>query len=124
MLADDAVWVADPELGRVTRFTRDGDYVSHFGTLGNGTGQLQYAGGVAADQRCVYVADADRNRIVVFDRSGSFIAEVGGGGSQLGRMFRPQGLELAPGGRLWVVEQLGERVQEFRVTDAGPCGSA
>jgi len=122
-LSDDAVWVADPELGRVTRFTRDGDYVAHFGTLGNQTGQLLYAGGVAADTRCVYVADADRHRIVVFDRAGNFIAEVGGGGSGLGRMFRPQGLELAPDGRLWVVEQLGERVQEFRVTDAGACAA-
>jgi DNA-binding beta-propeller fold protein YncE len=123
-LSDDAVWVADPELGRVTRFTRQGEYVTHFGTLGNQTGQLQYAGGVAADTRCVYVADADRNRIVVFARDGDFIAEVGSGGSVLGRMLRPQGLELAPNGRLYVVEQLGERVQEFRVTDAGACGTA
>jgi tripartite motif-containing protein 71 len=121
MLADDAVWVADPELGRVTRFSRNGDYVSHFGSLGNGTGQLLYAGGVAADQHCVYVADADRNRIVVFSRSGAFVAEVGGGGVAPGRMFRPQGLELAPDGHLWVVEQLGERVQEFSVTDGGAC---
>ena len=122
-LADDAVWTADPELGRVTRFTREGDYVTHFGTRGSGTGQLLYAGGVAADTRCVYVADADRHRIVVFERDGDFVAEVGGGGTGLGRMFRPQGLELAANGRLWVVEQLGERLQEFRVTDGGACAA-
>ena len=118
---DDSVWVADPELGRVTRFTIAGAYITHFGTLGNATGQLKHAGGVAADTRCVYVADADRNRLVVFDRSGTFVAEVGGGGSGLGQMFRPQGLELAPDGTLWVTEQLGERVQQFRVNASGPC---
>jgi tripartite motif-containing protein 71 len=122
-LGDDAVWVADPELGRVTRFTRDGEYVTHFGVRGNQTGQLEYAGGIAADTRCVYVVDADRNRIVVFDRTGAFVAEVGSGGSTLGRMLRPQGLELAPNGRLYVVEQLGERVQEYRVTGNGACAA-
>ncbi len=115
------MWVADPELGRVTRFTRSGEYVTHFGTLGGGTGELLQAGGIAADTRCVYVADASRNRIVVFTRDGGFVAEVGGGGTALGRMFHPQGLELAPDGHLWVVEQLGERVQEFRVTAGGAC---
>ena len=48
-------------------------------------------------------------------KTGQFVMAFGGGGTALGKMFNPHGMDLTAAGRLYVVEQTGERVQEFAV---------
>ena len=62
-------------------------------------------------------ADADpaSNRIKVWTKQGVFVTAYGGGGSTPGRFQSPKGMDMTSSGHLYVVEQSGERVQEFSV---------
>ena len=74
-MANSDVVITDPGNGRVVRFTKDGKYVSEFGTRGTGPGQ--FGGnlhGISVDARQrIYVADRGNSRVQVFDASGKVL---------------------------------------------------
>jgi sugar lactone lactonase YvrE len=115
--ADGTMWVSDSIRGVVQHFAPDGAYLGQFGSKGTADNQLARAADVEVDATQVVVADVDTHKVKVWTKDGQFLFAFGGGGSELGKMFNPHGLDLTPGGRLYVVEQTGERVQEFALTD-------
>ena len=61
---------------RVVEFTRDGEYVRHWGTKGTGDGEFNLVHDVTADSRgMVYVADRSNSRVQIFDRNGKFVTK-------------------------------------------------
>jgi DNA-binding beta-propeller fold protein YncE len=61
---------------RVVRFTRDGEYVTEWGSWGSGPGQFYLPHNLAIDaQGRVYVTDRENRRIEVFDGNGKFLKE-------------------------------------------------
>ena len=70
-------YVSDGYLNsRVVEFTRDGEYVRHWGTKGTGDGEFNLVHDVTVDSRgLVYVADRSNSRVQVFDSSGKFVAK-------------------------------------------------
>lgn len=113
--ADGTMWVSDSIRGVVQHFSATGTYLGQLGSLGSADNQLLRAADVEVDATNVYVADVDTHKIKVWTKAGTFVTAFGGGGSGLGKMFNPHGMDIAPNGNLYVVEQTGERVQEFAV---------
>ena len=61
---------------RVVEFNKDGQYIRHWGTPGNGDGQFTLPHSVTIDSKgLVYVADRVNLRVQVFDPTGNFITK-------------------------------------------------
>ncbi|MBK5292344.1 MAG: 6-bladed beta-propeller [Acidobacteriia bacterium] len=59
---------------RVVKFNKDGEYIRHWGSKGQGDGQFNLVHDVVLDQQGhVYVADRTNERIQIFDGSGKFL---------------------------------------------------
>lgn len=112
---DGTLWVSDSIRGIVQHFSSTGAYLGQLGALGSADNQLLRAADVEVNGTNVFVADVDTHKVKVWTKSGQFVMAFGGGGSGLGRMLNPHGMDLTPAGRLYVVEQTGERAQEFSV---------
>ncbi len=69
---------------RVAKFDKDGRFITHWGSTGNGPSQFAGVKALAIDaQGNVYVADAGNKRIQVFDAEGMFKSEFGNVGTPL-----------------------------------------
>lgn len=76
------VYIVDQSNHRVQRFSKAGVYLGHFGSLGNGNGQLTRPSGIAIDNEGnAWVADQDNNRIAKFSPTGTHIGNYGSFGS-------------------------------------------
>lgn len=80
--ADGTVIVAGHE-NRIQRFTRDGELLDIFGTVGPGDGEFNHPHGLAVDRLRddrIYVGDQENHRLQVFDKNGTFIRQWGDAG--------------------------------------------
>jgi DNA-binding beta-propeller fold protein YncE len=69
---------------RIAKFDKDGRFLKHWGSTGNGPGQFDGVKAIAIDaQGNVYAADAGNKRIQVFDAEGTFTREFGNIGTPL-----------------------------------------
>ena len=61
---------------RVVEFTREGEYVRHWGSKGTADGEFNLVHDVAVDSKgLVYVGDRSNSRVQVFDPSGKFLTK-------------------------------------------------
>jgi DNA-binding beta-propeller fold protein YncE len=61
---------------RVVRYTRDGEYVKHWGRKGTGDGEFDLVHDVCLDEsNRVYVCDRANSRIQIFDTDGRFLGK-------------------------------------------------
>ena len=69
------VYVTDTGNNRIQVFTRTGNFIGAWGSLGTDNGQFYYPFDIAVDQTSgnVYVTDTLNQRIQVFTRTGNFI---------------------------------------------------
>jgi len=73
---------------RVIKFNREGDYLTHWGSKGEGDGQFNLVHDVALDSAGkVYVADRTNQRVQIFDSSGKFLAKWTGIGAPWGLIY-------------------------------------
>lgn len=73
---------------RVVRYTRDGEYVRHWGKKGTGDGEFDLVHDVAIDRRGrVYVADRANSRVQVFDGGGNYLGKWTGIGQPWGLYY-------------------------------------
>lgn len=119
---DGDLFLVDTNLHRVSRFDRDGQLVTTWGSQGFGPGQFMFqmegvrATALAAAPRgLVYVADAT-NRIQKFDKTGRFISVIAGDGTGDGQIKRAGGLAVDVAGNLYVTDTDNHRVQKFDPT--------
>ena len=98
----------------VTMMTLDEEYVSEFGSHGEGDGQFVWPAAIALDpEGNVYVADEWLNRITIFDRDGQFLSWWGRQGSGDGELDRPAGMVINDDGTLFLTDSRNHRVQVF-----------
>jgi DNA-binding beta-propeller fold protein YncE len=73
---------------RVIKFNREGDYLSHWGSKGEGDGQFNLVHDVTIDSAGkVYVADRTNARVQIFDASGKFLGKWTGIGAPWGLAY-------------------------------------
>lgn len=71
------IYVSDGYVNdRVVRYTKDGEYVQHWGKKGTGDSEFDIAHDVTIDRSGrVYVADRTNNRVQIFDAGGKFLGK-------------------------------------------------
>lgn len=118
--ADDVVYVLNrsyenrPDGVRVTMCTLKEEYITEFGSAGEGDGQFVWPSSIAVDgEGNVYVADEWLNRITVYTRDGEFIRKWGKPGSGPGELDRPAGLAISGEGTVFLTDGRNHRVQKF-----------
>src|SRR5207302_2203227 len=80
---------------RVVKYSRDGKYLSQWGSRGTGDGEFGLPHNVVVDSGGrVYVTDRDNQRIEVFDAEGKYLAEW----KQTGPV---SALAITKDGRIW-----------------------
>ena len=90
------------------------EYISTFGSHGEGKGQFIWPTGIALDKDTnVYVTDEWLNRITKYDRDGEYITHWGAQGSGDGDVDRPSGIAIGKDETLYVVDSRNNRVQKF-----------
>jgi DNA-binding beta-propeller fold protein YncE len=117
---DGLVYVANranpnqPDAVRITKCTKEGDYVGEFGALGEGEGEFIWVTDIAFNHKGeLALSDEHCHRITIFDRECRFLHRFGQHGVGDGQMDRPSGVAFDSGGNLFVVDALNHRVQVF-----------
>jgi DNA-binding beta-propeller fold protein YncE len=108
------VYVSDEWSHRISIFTRDGDWVGKWGTLGAGDGELDRPTGLAFDgDDNLYVVDSLNHRVQKFTKDGRFILSWGRAGRGEGEFNMPWGIDVDAEGDVYVTDWRNDRVQKF-----------
>ena len=114
------VYVTDTLNDRVEIFDADGNFISTFGSNGDGPGHFQRPKGIAIDpDGHVWVVDGTQDRVQVFNREGQLLIYFGTHGEWPGMFMAANDICIDKQNRVFVSEQFLGRVQMFRyVSDA------
>jgi len=118
--ADGDVYVTDTMNSRVEIFDAEGNFISTFGTAGDGPGYLFRPKGIAVDRDGhIWVADQYQDRLQVYNREGQLLTYIGDTHSNAPGQFKALvGVAIDRQNRVFTTEQYPGRLQMFRyVTD-------
>ena len=103
------------EIGqRITRVTRDHEFLGQFGAAGRGDGQFVWPRSIDLDSTGnVFASDDFLHRISVFDKEGAFLSSWGTAGSGEGELNGPSGIAFDADDNLFVVDSANNRIQKF-----------
>jgi hypothetical protein len=97
--------ITDEYNHRVTTYTKAGEYVSHWGTLGSEDGELNGPAGIAFDSADnLFVVDQHNSRVQKFSVDGTFIAKWGSSGSGDGKFNLPWGIAVDTDNNVYVAD--------------------
>ena len=75
--ADDNLWIVNSFNSRVQKFTKDGQYISGFGSKGSAEGQFEMPDGIDIDGNGdLYIADWGNNRVQKLTQGGTTCARL------------------------------------------------
>jgi len=104
-VGDDRLFVTDPGTRSVIVLTRAGTEIGRITGLADPWGVAIGPGGR------VFVTDRARHEIAVFDPAGTRLATYGRAGNRHGEFRRPQGIDVAADGTIYVADTGNNRVQ-------------
>lgn len=111
---DENVYVADEGLNRISIFTKDGEWIGKWGTLGDGDGEIDHPSGLAFDQEDnLFLVDSLNNRVQKFTKDGKFLHAWGSGGDGDGEFNMPWGIDVDRHGNVYVADWRNDRIQKF-----------
>ena len=99
------------QLSQVQVFSKDGQYLRHFGQKGQGNLVL-HPEGLCVSRDYVYVTER-YNRVSVFRTSGEFVHSFGTEGSGRGELNNPYGIAVDMDGFVFVCDKGNSRIQVF-----------
>ncbi|HVW16821.1 MAG TPA: NHL repeat-containing protein [Solirubrobacteraceae bacterium] len=107
---DSTLFVSDSANNRILRMGLDGSNPIVLVP----PGQLQFPRGIAVRKTRLLVADDQHHRVVAYDTGGHFLKVVGSGqGAGPGQMNNPYGVALDAAGRVFVADDLNQRILRF-----------
>jgi iron(III) transport system ATP-binding protein len=98
---------------RIQVFTREGEWLREFGSVGTGPGQFQRPSGLVWHDGRVYIADAVNNRVHVYKDSGEYVSLLGG--EQPPVFDLPYDISLGRDGHLYVIEYGAGRLRKLSI---------
>ena len=98
---------------QVIVFSKDGQYLHHFGQKGQGEGELYGPQGLCVSGDYVYVTEHYNHRVSVFHTSGDFVHSFGKKGSSRGELNCPWGIAIDRDGFVFVCDKDNGRIQVF-----------
>ena len=108
------VYIADTFNQCIQVFSLDGAFKMVFGVaLEKGEKSLPVDVGILPNGDILVLRWKERPGILHFDSSGWFVRELVGPGKEKGKLFSPGAIEVGEGGRIYVLDMSGERIQEF-----------
>lgn len=118
---DGNLLVSDTHYFRVLTYTPEGKLLANRtigGQCGRGPGEFNFVTDCAQDrQGNYYIAEyGEYDRVQKMSPDKQFIMQVGGHGTAPGQFLRPQKIQFAADGLLWVTDACNHRVQVFDVT--------
>jgi len=114
-IKDGILYIMDSMNFRVQIFSRDGDFLSSFGKLGDGSGDFSKPKGIAVDSEGhIYVSDAHFDTVQIFNRDGTLLLGFGNTGRKEGEMMLPAGVFIDRNDKIYVADSYNNRVQVFQ----------
>ena len=111
---DENLFVSDEWLHRISSFSKDGEFLGHWGEHGDGDGQLNRPSGIAFDaDENMYVVDTMNHRIQKFTKDGKFLTKWGRFGDGEGEFNTPWGIAVDELGDVYVGDWRNDRIQRF-----------
>ena len=112
--ADDNLVTVDSGNSRSVKMTKEGKFISAFGSKGSGDGEFNLPWGIDIDNDGnIYVADWRNDRIQKFTRHGEFLMAFGTPGEGDGELNRPTDVAVDRTGMIYVADWGNERMQMF-----------
>jgi DNA-binding beta-propeller fold protein YncE len=114
------VYTTEASVGRVQKFTPEGEFLAAWGNNGTGPGgfgghpELPGPIGICITPRDLIWISATNNRVHQFTLEGRFMAGFGSPGAGPGEFGVPHGLTIDSSGHLYVVDLQNCRIQKFR----------
>jgi tripartite motif-containing protein 71 len=113
------VYATDTENFNVQKFDVNGNFITKWGSEGEGNGQFASLESLDVDSSGnVYVADFGNNRIQKFTSEGTFITKWGSEGEGDGQFSEPEGIDVDDLGHVYVADTGNFRIQVFALTRA------
>tara|TARA_Y100000588_G_scaffold3189_2_gene4375 strand:- start:100 stop:1098 length:999 start_codon:yes stop_codon:yes gene_type:complete len=110
---DENLYLADEYFNKVTKFDREGNPVSEWGTKGSGEGEFNQPSGLLIRGEVMYVVDSRNNRIQIYTLDGNFIGQWGTEGEGNGEFNLPWGICDDLEGNIYVADWRNNRLQKF-----------
>ena len=108
--ADDNMIMVDSQNNRIQKLTKNGEFISSFGTRGSGNGEFNLPWGIDLDaEDNIYVADWRNDRIQKFTHDGNFLMTIGSPGVEPGELNRPTDVAVDSSGMIYVADWGNER---------------
>ena len=107
------IYVTDLGNSRIQKFDDQGNYISSWGSYGDGPGEFSQPSGIAVGHDHVFVVDNKLNTVQKFDEQGNFITQWGNFGNGNGEFRSPSGITVSENKFIYVVDTGNNRIQEF-----------
>ena len=116
MITDGAghLYISDEATNRVSKFDKEGEFVSKFGVQGSGDGEFDGPSGIAFDpDGNMVVVDSRNHRVQRYGADGEYLGGFGSRGDGPGQFELPWGVHVDELGDIYIADWGNNRVQIF-----------
>jgi len=110
---DENLYLADEYFNKVTKYDREGNPLTEWGTKGSGDGQFNQPSGLLIQDQLIYLVDSRNNRIQMYSLDGEFQGQWGSGGDGEGEFNLPWGISDDSEGNIYIADWRNDRIQKF-----------
>lgn len=110
---DENLYLADEYFNKVTKYDREGNPITEWGTKGSGDGQFNQPSGLLIQDQLIYLVDSRNNRIQMYSLDGEFQGQWGSGGDGEGEFSLPWGISDDSEGNIYIADWRNDRIQKF-----------